>query len=81
MLLPVIDPRTRASFRVAIVEQVLDSFHFVVSLLEEPQVRDLNLCTRLTVIDPRTGTRSSFRAVIVAQSWTTYTSPSSVVDP
>ncbi len=38
MLLPVIDPRTRSSFRVAIVESIIDNLHFVVSLLEEPQV-------------------------------------------
>lgn len=39
MLLPAIDPRTRASFRVGIVEQVLNTTHFIVSLLEEPEVR------------------------------------------
>jgi hypothetical protein len=39
MLLPVIDPRSRASFRVAIVETLVDSVHFIISLLEEPEVR------------------------------------------
>ncbi len=42
MLLPVIDPRTRSSFRVAIVESIIDNLHFVVSLLEEPQVCSWN---------------------------------------
>ena len=39
MLLPAIDPRKRESFRVGIVEQVVDTQYFIVSLLEEPEVR------------------------------------------
>ena len=41
MLLAVVDPESSEKFRVAIVDKVIDEFHFVISLLENSIVRIL----------------------------------------
>ena len=49
MLLTVIDPRDDFTFAVGIVSKVLDSFNFVVSLLQHPKVRMVCNCESLNL--------------------------------